>query len=69
MPVAQLPASPPRLPTFLVNRIHEGDEYAVSSDFDSNQLADLLRKAEGRMFELWQGSIRTGVRFGTSLNC
>jgi len=50
--VTHLSASAPGLFTFLVNTVSDGVEYAVSFDFDSSQVADLLRKAEGRMAEL-----------------
>lgn len=52
VPVTHLSASAPGLFTFLVNRMHDGIEYALSFDFNSAQVADLLRKAEGRVAEL-----------------
>jgi hypothetical protein len=52
VPVTHLSASAPGLFTFLVNRLHDGIEYAVSLDFDSCCVADLLRKAEGHAAEL-----------------
>jgi len=48
VPVTHLSASAVGLFTFLVNRMHDGVEYALSLDFDSRRVADLLRKAEGR---------------------
>jgi hypothetical protein len=52
VPVSHLSASAPGLFTFLVNRMHDGIEYAVSFDFDPCCVADLLRKADGRASEL-----------------
>ena len=52
LPVTHLSARAPGLFTFLVNRMHDGVEYALSFDFDSFRIADLLRKADGRVAEL-----------------
>jgi hypothetical protein len=52
VPVTHLSASAPGLFTFLVNRMDGGLEYALSFDFDSLRVADLLRKADGRVAEL-----------------
>ena len=52
VPVTHLSASAPGLFTFLVNRMHDGVEYALSFDFDSFRVADLLRKADDRVAEL-----------------
>jgi hypothetical protein len=52
VPVTHLSVSAPGLFTFLVNRMHDGVEYALSLDFDAHCVADLLSKAEGHMAEL-----------------
>lgn len=52
VPVTHLSASAPGLFTFLVNRMHDGVEYALSFDFNTAQVADLLRKAGGCAAEL-----------------
>jgi hypothetical protein len=46
VPVTHLSASAPRLFTFVADRIHGSVEYAVSFDFDSIRVTELLRQAE-----------------------
>jgi hypothetical protein len=52
VPVTHLLACAPGLFTFLVNRMHENVEYALSFDFTSAQVGDLLLKTPGRGTDL-----------------
>lgn len=71
VPVTHLSVCTPGLFTFVVNRLHDGVEYALSFDFKSAQVADLLRKAQGRMgkfaAKLEQVSLGDTIEFKTPI--
>jgi hypothetical protein len=71
VPVTDLSVCAPGLFTFCLNRMHDGVEYAMSFDFNSAQVGDLLRKSHQRSPDLSakvaQAQIGDTIEFGVPI--